>query len=163
MNLRALIRDSRSILVLLPWAALVGIALRTDPYGLTEEGGKALLLAWSVGDAVASAAFALGAPDIRVILFLPLGFLWPGEIIAAKILTLLGMAVAGIALYRWRSHDEQDEAALLATGLLLIAPLTVDAINWLSAAPFLLAITAVATSLNRKLAAEKAAVGGWFF
>src|ERR1700690_1078168 len=150
MNLRALIRDSRSMLVLLPWAALVGIALRTDAYGLTEEGAKALLLAWSIGDAVASAAFTLGAPDIRVILFLPLGFLWPGQVVAAKVLTLLAMAGAGIALYRWRARDDQAEAALLATGLLLIAPLTVDAINSLSAAPFLLAIAAAATSLNHK-------------
>ena len=163
MSLRALIRDWRGILVLLPWAVLVGIALRTDAYGLTEEGAKALLLAWSIGDAVASAAFTLGAPDIRVILFLPLGFLWPGQVIAAKVLTLLAMAGAGMALYRWRARETQEEAALLATGLLLIAPLTIDAVNSLSAAPFLLAIAAAATSLNRKLAADKGALGGWFF
>ena len=36
--------------------------LRSGPYGLTEEGAKALLVARSIGDAVASAAFALGAP-----------------------------------------------------------------------------------------------------
>ncbi len=163
MNWRARLASSRSILVLLPWAILVGIALRTDAYGLSEEGAKALLLAWSIGDAVASAAFALGAPDIRVILFLPLGFLWPGQVIAAKILTLLVMAGAGVALYRWRRRGDQDEAALLATGLLLIAPLTLAAINSLSAAPFLLAITGSAAWLDRKLAAQEAAVGGWFF
>src|SRR5208283_2659543 len=116
----------RGALLLLPWAILVGLTLRSDPYGLTEEGAKALLQAWSIGDQVASAAFTLGAPDIRVILFLPLGFLWPGQVIAAKVLTLLTMAGAAVALYHWRRRDDQAEAALLATGLLMIAPLTVD-------------------------------------
>src|ERR1700690_4270927 len=116
MKLRALLASYQGGLLLLPWAILVGLGLRTGPYGLAEEGAKALLVAWSIGDAVASAAFALGAPDIRVILFLPLGFLWPGQVIAAKALTLLVMAAAGVGLYRWRSREGQVEAALLATG-----------------------------------------------
>ncbi len=149
--------------MLLPWAILVGLTLRSGPYGLTEEGAKALLVAWSIGDAVASAAFTLGAPDIRVIFFLPLGFFWPGQVIAAKVLTLLTMAGAGVALYRWRRRDDQAEAALLATGLLLIAPLTVDSINSLSAAPFLLGIFASAAWLNRTLLGERATFGGSFF
>ena len=137
--------------------------MRTGPYGLGEEGAKALLLAWSIGDQVASAAFTLGAPDIRVIFFLPLGFLWPGQVIAAKVLTLLTMAGAGIALYRWCRRDNQAEAALLATGLLLIAPLTIDSINALSAAPFLLAIYGAAAWLNRMLVNARATFGGSFF
>jgi len=137
--------------------------LRSGPYGLTEEGAKALLVAWSIGDAVASAAFTLGAPDIRVIFFLPLGFFWSGQVIAAKVLTMLTLAGAGVALYRWRRRDDQAEAALLATGLLLIAPLTVDGINSLSAAPFLLAIFASAAWLNRMLLGERATFGGSFF
>jgi hypothetical protein len=149
--------------LLLPWAILIGLTLRTGPYGLTEEGAKALLVAWSIGDAVASAAFTLGAPDIRVILFLPLGFIWSGQVVAAKVLTLLIMAGAGVALYRWRRRDDQAEAALLATGLLLIAPLTVDSINALSAAPFLLAICGAAAWLNRMLGSERATFGGSFF
>jgi len=163
MGPRALLANWRSVAVLLAWGVLVGIALRTDAYGLTEEGAKALLLAWSIGDAVASAAFTLGAPDIRVVVFLPLGFLWPGQVLAAKILTMLIMAIAAIALYRWRRREDQDEAALLATGLLLIAPLTLDAINSLSTAPFLLAIFGAAASADRRLAAAQAPLGGWFF
>ena len=150
-------------MLLLPWAILVGLTLRTGPYGLTEEGAKALLVAWSVGDAVASAAFTLGAPDIRAIFFLPLGFVLPGQVIAARLLTLLIMAGAGVALYRWRRRDDQAEAALLATGLLLIAPLTIDSINLLSAGPFLLAIFAAAAWLNRMLLGERATFGGSFF
>ncbi len=137
--------------------------MRTGPYGLSEEGAKALLVAWSVGDAVASAAFTLGAPDIRAIFFLPLGFLLPGRVIAAKVLTLLITAGAGVALYRWRRRDDQVEAALLATGLLLIAPLSIDSINSLSAAPFLLAIFGAAAWLNRMLLGERATFGGSFF
>lgn len=121
------------------------------------------MLAWSIGDQVASAAFTLGAPDIRAIFFLPLGFLWPGQVIAAKVLTLLTMAGAGVALYRWRRRDDQAEAALLATGLLLIAPLTIDGINLLSAAAFLLAIYGAAAPLNRMLCSARATFGGSFF
>src|ERR1035438_5977081 len=163
MKLRALLASYQGGLLLLPWAILVGLGLRSGPYGLTEEGAKALLVAWSIGDAVASAAFTLGAPDIRVVFFLPLGFLWPGQVITAKVLTLLTMAVAAVALYRWRRRDDQAEAALLATGLLLIAPLTVESINALSAAPFLLAICGAAAWLNQMLGSERGTFGGWFF
>src|ERR1022692_1844646 len=163
LTLRERLNNSRGGLWLLPWGVLVGLTLRTDPYGLTEEGAKALLLAWSIGDAVASAVLTLGAPDIRAILFLPLGFLWSGQVIAAKVLTLLTLAGAAIALYRWRRRDDQAEAALLATGLLMIAPLTVDGINALSAAPFLLAICGTAAWLNRMQAVERGTFGGAFF
>jgi len=163
MKLRAMLFSSPTGLLLLPWAALMGFALRTGPYGLTEEGSKALLLAWSIGDQVASAVLTLGAPDIRAIFFLPLGFLWPGQVIAAKLLTLLIMAAAGVSLYSWRARDDQAEAALLATGLLLIAPLTVDSIDSLGAAPFLLAICGAASWLNRMLSRERGTLGGWFF
>src|SRR5271169_1839423 len=162
MKLRALLVSSQGGLLLLPWAILVGLGLRTGPYGLSEEGAKALLVAWSIGDAVASAAFTLGTPDVRGIFFLPLGFLWPGQVIAAKVLTLLTMAGAGVALYRWRRRDGQAEAALLATGLLMIAPLTVDGINALSAAPFMLAICGAAAWLNRVTPNERGAFGGAF-
>src|ERR1022692_4226609 len=163
MKLRALLFSARGGLLLLPWAILIGLTFRASPYGLTEEGAKALLLAWSISDQVASAVFTLGAPDIRAILFLPLGLLWSGQVIAAKVLTLLTMAGAGVALYRWRRRDDQAEAALLATGLLLIAPLTVESINALSAAPFLLAICGAAAWLNQMLGSERGTFSGWFF
>jgi hypothetical protein len=84
-------------------------------------------------------------------------------VIAAKWLTLVVMAAAGAMLYSWRARDDQGEAALLATGLLLIAPLTVDRIDALSAAPFLLAICATASWLNGRLSLERGTLGGWFF
>ncbi len=150
-------------MLLLPWAALVGFALHAGPYGLTEEGSKALLLAWSIADQVPSSAITLGAPDIRLIFFLPLAVVWSGQVIAAKWLTLLVMAAAGALLYSWRARDDQGEAALLATGLLLIAPLTVGCIDSLSAAPFLLAICGTACWLNGRLTGERGTLGGWFF
>jgi hypothetical protein len=150
--------------LLLPWAVLVGLTLEyAGPYGLTEEGAKALLLAWSIGDAVASAALPWVRRTSVLILFLPLGFLWPGQVIAAKVLTLLAMGAAGVGLYRWRCRDDQAEAALLATGLLMIAPLCVDGINSLSAAPFLLLAFAVADWLNRTLRREQGSLGTSFF
>ncbi len=163
-QLRAFFVGSRGALWLLPWAILVWMTLRADPFGLTEEGAKALLLAWSIGDQVASGVLTLGAPDTRAILFLPLGFIWPGQVIAAKILTLFVMGAAALALYRWCCQRDEAEAALLATGLLLIAPLTVEGINSLSAGPFLLAVCALASWLDRKLTNERVSVlGGWFF
>jgi hypothetical protein len=163
LTLRELASKARGGLPLLAWGVLVGLTLSAGPYGLSEEGAKALLLAWSIGDAVASAAFTLGAPDIRAVLFLPLGFLWPGQVMAAKLLTLLAMAGAAALLYRWRCRDDEAEAALLATGLLLIAPLCVDGIDALSAAPFLLAIVGAAGGLNRMLGRERGAFGASFF
>jgi hypothetical protein len=161
--LRALRLSSPAGLLLLPWAVLVGFALHAGPYGLTEEGSKALLLAWSIADQVPSSAITLGAPDIRLFFFLPLAVVWSGHVIAAKWLTLLVMAGAGALLYSWRARDDQGEAALLATGLLLIAPLTVDRIDSLSAAPFLLAICGAASWLNGRLTQERGTLGGWFF
>lgn len=161
--MRALRLSSSAGWLLLPWAVLVGFALHAGPYGLTEEGSKALLLAWSIADQVPSTALTLGAPDIRLIFFLPLALPWAGVVIAAKWLTLLIMAAAGALLYSWRARDDQGEAALLATGLLLIAPLTVNSIDSLSAAPFLLAICGTASWLNGKLSHERGTLGGWFF
>ena len=163
MKIREFLFSSPTGWLLLPWAALLGFALRTGPYGLTEEGSKALLLAWSLGDQVASSVFTLGAPDVRAFVFLPLGFLWPGQVIAAKLATLLVMGGAGAALYSWRSRDGQVEAALLATGLLLIAPITVDGIDSVAAGPFLLAIVGAAPWLLRMADREPGKVGGWFF
>ena len=163
MNLRGALANARNGLFLLPWAALVAAALRMGSYGLDEEGAKALLVAWSIGDQVASAAFTLGAPDIRLFLFLPLGFIWPGQVIAARVATLAAMAIAGIALYGWRRRDDQTEAALLATGVLLIAPLTIESINALSGAPLLLAIYGAAVHLHRRMSGEGGAFNGWFF
>lgn len=163
MKLRALHLSSPAGWLLLAWTVLAGFALHAGPYGLTEEGAKALLLAWSIADQVPSTAITLGAPDIRLICFIPLAFPWPGQVIAAKLLTLLVMAAAGASLYSWRARDDQGEAALLATGLLLIAPLTLERIDSLSTAPFLLAICGAAAWLNRKLSREAGTLGGWFF
>ena len=163
MKLRSLRLRSPAGWLLLPWAVLVGFALRAGPYGLTEEGSKALLLAWSIADQVPSTAITLGAPDIRLIFFLPLAFPWPGQLLAAKVLTLLMMAAAGALLYSWRARDDQGEAALLATGLLLLAPLSLECIDALSGAPFMLAICGSASWLNRKLSLERGTLGGWFF
>lgn len=163
MKLRSLRLGSPAGWLLLPWAVVAGFALRAGPYGLTEEGSKALLLAWSVADQVPSTAITLGAPDIRLIFFLPLAFPWPGQLLAAKLLTLLIMAAAGAVLYSWRARDDQGEAALLATGLLLLAPLCIESIDALSAAPFLLAICGSASWLNRRLSQERGTLGGWFF
>lgn len=163
MKLRSLSLGSPALWLLVPWACALGYALPGGPFGLTEEGAKALLLAWSIGDQVPSSVFTLGAPDVRALLFLPLGFLWSGQVIAAKWMGLLVMAAAAVALYRWRARGDQSEAALLATGTLLVAPLTVAGIDSLAAGPYLLLIGALAESLDRRVGRERGTMGGAFF
>lgn len=163
MTLRARLLRLRGLLWFLPWAVLAALSLQAGPYGLSEGGAKAVLLAWSMSDQVASAAVTLGAPDVRFLLFLPLGALWPGQILAAKALTLVMMVVAAIALYQWRSRDDQSESALLATGVLMLCPLTLASLDGLGTAPFLLVICGTATWLADKLGGDPGTFGGSFF
>ncbi len=163
MKLRALLLRFRDALWLLPWVVIVVLGLRLDPFGLDEEGAKALLFAWSIGDQVASSVFTLGAPDIRALLWLPLGALWSGQLDAAKVFGVLVLAAAAVALFRWRAREEQHEAALLATGLLLISPLTLAGLDALSAGPYLLAVAAAAYWLDHWPVNDRGAFGGGFF
>jgi hypothetical protein len=157
--------DYWAIPVLLLWgAALLGLGLvRLDPYGIDETAARSLLLIWSIGERIASTAFVLGLPDFRALLQIPLGAYWPGSMMAAKVHILLVTAGAATLLYRWSQRAYGNESALIATGLLLIAPATVIQADVLGAGPYLLLAFGVGLWLDGKYRSVQRPLGGWYF
>ncbi|MDE2622065.1 MAG: hypothetical protein KGM83_02605 [Betaproteobacteria bacterium] len=145
------------------WAIVTLLLLRHSPYVLDEGGAKALLLDWSIGDQVASSVVTLGLPDMRVILWLPLGFLWPGQIMAAKVTLIAVLAWTAYGLYAWRRQVGSEEVALLGTGLLLIAPVSLQQVDTLSPGILLLAIFTAGFWMDRTYRAAPRPFGGLYF
>ncbi|MDX9739752.1 MAG: hypothetical protein RBT81_01040 [Gammaproteobacteria bacterium] len=165
---RVLIRareDYWGVLVLAAWgAAVLGLGLvRFDAFGIDEAGAHALLLVWSVGERIISTVVLLGLPDLRAVLLAPLGAYWPGSMIAAKVHALLITAAAVTMLYRWARRTIDAESALIASGLLLIAPATLFEIDALGAGPYLLLAFGVGLWIDRKYRLVQRPLGGWFF
>lgn len=153
----------QGLLALVLWGLAALFIMQQGPLGLEESGAKAVLLDWSIADQVANSAVTLGIPDLRALLWLPVGYLWTGHILAIKVFSILLMALTAQLLYRWRAADQQEEAALLATGLLLIAPITVMQLDSLSPGAGVLAAFVMGAWLNTAYRAEPIALGGWFF
>ncbi len=120
-------------------AALCGLSVvymacfRYDLYGVEEGAARSLLLDWSLGSSMLNPVAILGFPDMRALLFSPLNFHWIGDLTAARVLVMFLTLATGLMLYRWAEKRLNDEAALFATGLWLIAPLTISQINSLGA------------------------------
>jgi len=150
-------------LTLLVWGVIALLLLRQGPYALDEGAAKALLLDWSIGDQVANSVVTLGTPDMRALLWLPLGFLWPGQVFAAKVATVLIMAMTAAALYLWRRNQGTEEEALLLTGLLLIAPFTLQQIDSLSPGVVLLAAFMAGALLDRAYRETPRTFAGLYF
>ena len=151
------------MLALLVWAVATFLVLHRGPFGIEEEAAKALLLDWSVADHVANSIVTLGVPDFRDLLWLPLGFLWPGQVMAAKGVMIALAALTAWGLYRWQSLEGQDEAALLATGLWLLTPLTLLQIDHLSPGLGILAAFMGGYWLDRSYRQRPHALGGLYF
>ncbi len=153
------------LLTFLLWgglALLFGL-LRFDPYGIEESAARALLLNWTVADHVANPIVIFGLPDLRALLFAPLGIYWTGSIVAVKVFTLLIAFAAISLLYRWARRTMSEEVALIGSGLLLIAPLTFSQINALGIGPFLLLLFALGQWLDEKYRQAQRQLGGWYF
>lgn len=150
-------------LALIIWGVLCFKLLSSQPYGIDEGAARALLLVWSVAGDVVSPVVTLGLPDFRTLFFIPAGYLWPGNIVAAKIFSLLIMASAVWALHRWRQESGNTESALIASGLLLISPLTVMQIDTVSVAPYMLLVFAWGAWLDRLYRDTPRAFGGLYF
>jgi hypothetical protein len=145
------------------WGVLSYILLHKTPYGIDEGAARALLLVWSVVGDVVSPVVTLGLPDFRTVFFVPVGYLWPGNIVAAKITAMLVMACAVWTIHRWRQHSGYSESSLLATGLLLISPLLIDQIDTISVAPYLLITFALGVWLDQIYRESPHAFGGMYF
>lgn len=153
------------LLTMISWGgAIIGFhLLRLDAYGINEAAARALLIGWSVADKIASPAVTMGIPDLRALVFIPLGIYWPGNILAAKVFTLLITFWAAVLLYKWHRDYAGDEAALIAAGLLLIAPLTVHQVDSLGAGPYLLLTFALGRWIDHAYRSKNRLFGGWFF
>jgi hypothetical protein len=137
--------------------------LRLDTYGMDEGGAMALLLAWSVAEKVVIPVTVLGGPDFRALFFWPIALYWPGSMLAAKIFTMMVMFGGAYALYRWSRDRHSEEVALIATGLLLIAPLAVLQIDSVASAPFLLGAFGLALWLDKKYRASPHTISSLYF
>jgi len=145
------------------WGAATLLLLRQDAYALNEGAAKSLLLVWSVADQIASSAVHFGAPDLRILLYIPAGFLWTGSIFAAKVFTTLSLALAAWLLYAWIEKTDDSETALITTGLLVISPLTLTQIDTLSPGIYLLLSFALGAWMNNAYRSAPFAFGGWYF
>lgn len=147
------------------WLGIILAAglLRLDPYGIEEPAAHALLLAWSISERVISTALVMGLPDLRALFYTFAGLYWPGSVIAAKVFTLLVTAAAAAMLYRWCAGQNGRESALIATGLLLIAPATIAQADSLGTGPFLLLAFALGRWLDAAYRRTQRALGGWYF
>lgn len=149
--------------VLLLWGGLALWLGQRAPYGLDEGAARALLLNWSVAGDVVNPIVIFGVPDFRALIFIPLGIYWSGSLIAAKVFTLLITFAAATLLYRWSRRSLNQETALVATGLLLIAPLTLVQADALAAGPYLLLMFGLGVWLDHGYRAEPRPLGGRYF
>jgi len=154
-----------ALITLILWGGLLLSAglLRFDAYGIDEAASRAILLGWSVADKIISTAFVFGFPDLRALLFIPLGLYWPGSILSIKIFGLLVIFCAYLILYAWNRRIANSESALLATGLLLIAPVTIGQADAVGVGPYLLLAFGLGMLLDRNYRENGRHLSGWFF
>ncbi|RFC38173.1 MAG: hypothetical protein DID89_2727548530 [Candidatus Nitrotoga sp. CP45] len=145
------------------WGVAILFLLRPDLYNLNEGSAKSLLLVWSIADQVAASVVTFGAPDLRALLFLPVAFLWTGNVFAAKVFTTLLLAFAIWLLYLWNRLNVNAESALIASGLLIVSPLMLEQIDTLSPGIYLLPAFAFGAWLNSEYRLNPRPGGGWYF
>ena len=127
-----------AIVGIISWGLAVTTLLDRSAFGLDEATARVVLLLWSVSDQVASPIVTMGVPDFRAVYLIPAGVLFSGSLLAAKILTLFVSVALAIGLYRWRLRSGDTESPLLASGLLLLSPALIGAVDHVAIGPFLL-------------------------
>lgn len=145
------------------WGVLSLLLLHRTPYGVDEGGAHALLLVWSVADDLVSPIVTLGLPDFRTLFFIPVGALWTGNVVAAKVTAIIVSGLLAWSLHTLRDRAAQGESALLATGLLLISPLLQDQIDTISVAPFLLFALILGVRADQAYREHPLPYGGMYF
>ncbi len=148
-------------LCLLAW---VFIALfRYDQYGIEEGAALDLLLNWSVVHQIASPVAFFGVPDLRAILFIPLDLHWVGSLVAAKVYTMFFLFGTALLLYNWGEERHGSEASMIATSLLLIAPITLMQTDAIGSGVYLLWAFAIAAILDQLMHASERTTPSWLF
>ncbi len=152
-------------LALLIWigAAVAFDLVRLTPFALDEEAAKGLLLTWTVSDNIVNPVVIFGLPDFRALLYAPIGTYWPGNLLAAKIMSLAIAFVAVTLLYRWARKNSDAETALIASILLLVSPALITQVDSLSAGPYILLGFALGVWLDNAYRKSDKYFGGWYF
>ena len=156
-------RELWAVAALVGWALGMTALLDRSSYGLDEATARVVLLLWSVSDQVPAPIVTLGVPDFRALFLAPAGIVFSGSLLAVKICTLLIYLAAVVGAYRWRMRQGDAESPLLASGLLLIAPIAARVVDRVDVAPFLLfglMLGAWAQEIYRE---TRARFGGWYF
>jgi len=148
-------------LCLLAWAYLS--MFRYDNYGIEESAALAILLNWSIVHQIASPVAFFGVPDLRAILFIPLDMYWAGSLIAVKVFTMYILFGTALIMYRWSEEVHGGESSMMATALLLIAPISLMQTDAIGSGIYLLFCFVVIGWLNQMVRDSDKALPSWFF
>ena len=148
--------------------AWIGLAILLDlvrftPFAIDEEAARGLLLTWTVADNVVNPIVIFGMPDFRALLYAPVGAYWPGNLMAAKIMSLTIAFIAVTMLYRWGRRVTDPETALIAASLLLLSPILISQVDSLSAGPYIILGFALGAWLDKAYRNTDKVFGGWYF
>jgi len=152
-----------AVVALVVWGLGVTALLDRTPFGLDEATARAVLFLWSISDQVASPIVTMGIPDFRSVYLIPAGVFFSGSLLAAKLCTLLVVVAAVLGLHRWRLRRGDAETPLLASGLLLLSPLTVTSIDRVAIGPFLLLTFLLGSWADESYRESRIRFGGFYF
>jgi len=148
-------------LCLLAWAWLS--LFRYDNYGIEEGAALAVLMNWSIVHQIASPVAFFGVPDLRAIMFIPLDMHWAGSLIAVKVFSMYVLFGTALLMYRWSNEVHSGESSMIATTLLLLAPISLMQADALGSGIYLLFCFVVIGWLNQMVRDSDKALPSWFF
>ncbi|MDQ6987921.1 MAG: hypothetical protein Q9M25_08975 [Mariprofundaceae bacterium] len=136
---------------------------RYDNYGIEEGAALALLINWSIVHQIASPVAFFGVPDLRAIFFVPLDMYWAGSLIAVKVFTMYILFGTALMMYRWSEEVHSGESSMMATVLLLLAPITLMQTDAIGSGIYLLFCFVVTGWLDQAIHDSDEAIPSWFF
>ncbi len=146
------------------WGVAVALLLvNRGNYDIDEGSARVMLFLWSVADRVANPIVTLGVPDFRAVFLIPAGFLFAGSLFAGKLLTLVLTALTALSIFHWRARTIGEEGPMLATGLLLLAPLAIGQLDGISTGPYLAAVLVAGAWVDDAHRREPRPFGGYYF
>ncbi|HCS12220.1 MAG TPA: hypothetical protein DIW28_00225, partial [Zetaproteobacteria bacterium] len=148
-------------LCLLAWAFLS--MFRYDNYGIEESAALDILLNWSIVHQIASPVAFFGVPDLRAVFFIPLDMYWAGSLIAVKVFTMYILFGTALMMYKWSAEVHSGESSMMATALLLIAPIALMQTDAIGSGVYLLFCFVVIGWLNQMVRDSEKALPSWFF
>ncbi|MDX8392936.1 MAG: hypothetical protein R8K53_10305 [Mariprofundaceae bacterium] len=136
---------------------------RYDNYGIEEGAALAILMNWSIVHQIASPVAFFGVPDLRAIFFIPLDMYWAGNLIAVKVFTMYILFGTALMMYRWSEEMHGGESSMMATALLLLAPISLMQTDAIGSGIYLLFCFIVVGWLDQAIRDSDKAISSWFF